>query len=52
MQIYPVTAVEVEASLWALEPELYDVIKACEELGIAIAAYSPLGRGFSARKFK
>ncbi|CDZ96728.1 Voltage-gated shaker-like K channel, subunit beta/KCNAB [Phaffia rhodozyma] len=50
--IHPVAAVEVEVSLWALEPELYEVIKACEELDIAIIGYSPLGRGIIQSNWK
>lgn len=32
-------AVEVECSLLSIEPELLEVIKACEELDIALVGY-------------
>jgi len=35
----PVVAVEVECSLLSVEPELLEVIKACEELDIAVVGY-------------
>jgi aryl-alcohol dehydrogenase-like predicted oxidoreductase len=44
-QVHPITAVQSEYSLWAREPE-DGVLAACEELGVAFVAYSPLGRGF------
>ncbi|KAF3646902.1 putative aldo-keto reductase 1 [Capsicum annuum] len=43
--IHPVTAVQMEYSLWTREIE-EDVIPLCRELGIGIVAYSPLGHGF------
>lgn len=42
--VHPVTAVQSEYSLWSRMPEL-GVIQACEELGAAFVAFSPLGRG-------
>ena len=43
--VHPISAVQVEYSLWSREPE-EDVLPACRELGIGLVAYSPLGRGF------
>jgi len=43
--IHPITAVQTEYSLWALEPE-NGMLQACKELGVTFVAYSPLGRGF------
>jgi len=42
---HPITALQSEYSLWerSLEREL---VPACEELGVTIVAYCPLGRGF------
>ncbi|KAL7412412.1 aldo/keto reductase [Mrakia frigida] len=51
-KIHPIAAVEVECSLWSLEDELLRVIKACEELDIALIAYSPLGRGLLVNDWK
>ncbi|XP_052208645.1 perakine reductase-like isoform X2 [Diospyros lotus] len=43
--VHPITAVQMEYSLWTREIE-EDIIPLCRELGIGIVAYSPLGRGF------
>ncbi|KAH9964607.1 aldo/keto reductase [Russula dissimulans] len=43
--VAPIAAVEIEVSLQAYEQQTKDVISACKELGIAVIAYSPLGRG-------
>jgi aryl-alcohol dehydrogenase-like predicted oxidoreductase len=43
--VQPVTAVQHEYSLWWRRPEV-EVLAACEELGIGLVPYSPLGRGF------
>ena len=49
--VHPITAVQSEYSLWTRDYE-YDVLPACEELGIAFVAYSPLGRGFLTGRLK
>lgn len=43
--VQPVTALQSEYSLWwrAIEPE---ILPTCEELGIGLVPFSPLGRGF------
>lgn len=46
-KVHPIAAVQIEYSLFTLDierPEI-GVKKTCDELGIAIVAYSPLGRG-------
>jgi aryl-alcohol dehydrogenase-like predicted oxidoreductase len=43
--IHPITAVQLEWSLWSRDVE-EDLIPVLRELGIGIVAYSPLGRGF------
>jgi len=43
--VHPIAAVQNEYSLWTREPEI-GVTGACRELGIALVAFSPLGRGF------
>ncbi|XP_010418012.1 PREDICTED: probable aldo-keto reductase 2 [Camelina sativa] len=45
--VHPITAVQIEWSLWSRDAE-EDIIPTCRELGIGIVAYSPLGRGFLA----
>ncbi len=47
--VHPVAAVQNEYSLWTRLPEL-GLLQACEELGTAFVAFSPVGRGiFSER---
>ena len=43
--VHPLSALQTEYSLWSRDPE-HGLLMACEELGIAFVAYSPLGRGF------
>ena len=43
--VHPITAVQSEYSLWTRDPET-TVADAAKELGVALIAYSPLGRGF------
>jgi aryl-alcohol dehydrogenase-like predicted oxidoreductase len=43
--VHPITAVQTEYSLWTRNPEIA-VLDACNELGIAFVAFSPLARGF------
>jgi aryl-alcohol dehydrogenase-like predicted oxidoreductase len=50
--IHPVALVENELSLFNLEEEALDVVKACDELGIVYTAYSPLGRGMLVQRYK
>jgi aryl-alcohol dehydrogenase-like predicted oxidoreductase len=45
--VHPITAVQSEYSLWTRNPEIA-LLDACEELGIAFVAFSPVGRGFLA----
>jgi aryl-alcohol dehydrogenase-like predicted oxidoreductase len=44
--VQPVTALQNEYSLWTRGPETDGILEVCEELGIGLVAYSPLGRGF------
>jgi aryl-alcohol dehydrogenase-like predicted oxidoreductase len=48
--VHPITAVQTEYSLWTrdVEPEILPTLR---ELGIALVAYSPLGRGFLSGRF-
>ncbi|KAF8032223.1 hypothetical protein BT93_D1216 [Corymbia citriodora subsp. variegata] len=43
--VHPITAVQLEWSLWTRDVEA-EIVPTCRELGIGIVAYSPLGRGF------
>jgi aryl-alcohol dehydrogenase-like predicted oxidoreductase len=44
--VQPVSALQNEYSLWTRGPETNGILQACEELGIGLVAYSPLGKGF------
>jgi aryl-alcohol dehydrogenase-like predicted oxidoreductase len=44
--VQPVAALQNEYSLWTRGPESNGIFAACEELGIGLVAYSPLGKGF------
>lgn len=50
-RVHPLAAVQVEYSLWTRDPEAA-LLPTLEELGIALVAYSPLGRGFLAGRFR
>jgi aryl-alcohol dehydrogenase-like predicted oxidoreductase len=43
--VQPVAAVQNEFSIWWRRPEA-EVLPTCEELGIGLVAYSPLGKGY------
>ncbi|KAA8527869.1 hypothetical protein F0562_035262 [Nyssa sinensis] len=43
--VHPITAVQLEWSLWTRDVE-EEIVPTCRELGIGIVSYSPLGRGF------
>lgn len=45
--VHPIAAVQNEYSLWTRNPEI-NMLQACEELGVALVAFSPLARGFLA----
>ncbi|CAO2831432.1 unnamed protein product [Amaranthus hypochondriacus] len=45
--VHPITAVQMEWSLWSRDIE-EEIVPTCRELGIGIVPYSPLGRGFFA----
>jgi aryl-alcohol dehydrogenase-like predicted oxidoreductase len=44
--VQPVTALQNEYSMWTRGPETNGILDACDELGIGLVAYSPLGKGF------
>jgi aryl-alcohol dehydrogenase-like predicted oxidoreductase len=48
--VHPIAAVQSEYSLWTRDVE-EEVLPTLDELGIALVAYSPLGRGFLAGRF-
>jgi aryl-alcohol dehydrogenase-like predicted oxidoreductase len=48
--VHPIAAVQSEYSLWTRDVE-DEILPTLEELGIALVAYSPLGRGFLSGRF-
>jgi aryl-alcohol dehydrogenase-like predicted oxidoreductase len=50
-KIHPIAAVQTEYSLFSREPE-DALLPVLDELGIALVAYSPLGRGFLGGRFR
>jgi aryl-alcohol dehydrogenase-like predicted oxidoreductase len=44
--VQPVAVLQNEYSLWTRGPETNGILDACEELGIGLVPYSPLGKGF------
>lgn len=44
--VHPITSLQTEYSLWTRNVEHDGTLQTCRELGIALVAYSPLGRGF------
>jgi aryl-alcohol dehydrogenase-like predicted oxidoreductase len=48
--VHPVTSVQSELSLWTRDV-LAEVLPYCEQQGIALIPFSPLGRGFLAGRF-
>jgi aryl-alcohol dehydrogenase-like predicted oxidoreductase len=53
-KVHPISAVQIEYSPFALEIEdpQIDLLKTCRELGVAVVAYSPIGRGMLFGTFK
>jgi aryl-alcohol dehydrogenase-like predicted oxidoreductase len=48
--VHPIAAVQTEYSLWTRDVE-EEILPTMQELGIALVAYSPLGRGFLSGRF-
>ncbi|KAK9453291.1 NADP-dependent oxidoreductase domain-containing protein [Dipodascopsis uninucleata] len=51
-KIHPISAVQIEYSLFSHEAERNGLLDACKELGVSVVAYSPLGRGVLTGAFK
>jgi aryl-alcohol dehydrogenase-like predicted oxidoreductase len=52
--VHPITALQVEYSLFTLDIEspASEILKTCRELGVAIVAFSPIGRGVLTGQFQ
>jgi aryl-alcohol dehydrogenase-like predicted oxidoreductase len=53
-KVHRIAAVQIEYSPFTLDIEdpKIGLLKACRELGVAVVAYSPLGRGFLTGRYK
>ncbi|MCJ1388877.1 hypothetical protein MMC18_001728 [Xylographa bjoerkii] len=53
-KVHPISCVEAEYSPFALEieSEQINLLSTCRELGVAVMAYSPLGRGFLIGRYR
>lgn len=51
-KVTKIDALQIEYSLWQTDIEQNGILDACKELDVALIAYSPLGRGMLAGKFK
>jgi aryl-alcohol dehydrogenase-like predicted oxidoreductase len=53
-KIHHIAAVQIEYSPWALDIESpqIDLLRTCRELGVAVVAYSPIGRGMLSGTFR
>jgi aryl-alcohol dehydrogenase-like predicted oxidoreductase len=49
--VHPIVAVQTEYSLWTRDPE-EDILPTLREIGSTLVAYSPLGRGMLAGRFR
>ncbi|KAJ3215313.1 hypothetical protein HDU67_000590 [Dinochytrium kinnereticum] len=50
--VHPISAVQLEYSPWSVDIESNGILETCRDLGIAVVAYSPLGRGFLTGQIK
>jgi aryl-alcohol dehydrogenase-like predicted oxidoreductase len=50
-RVHPIAAVQTEYSLFSRDPE-DELLPTLRELGVALVAYSPLGRGFLGGRFR
>jgi aryl-alcohol dehydrogenase-like predicted oxidoreductase len=50
-KVHPITALQSEYSLWTRDVESHGSLAAARHLGVALVAYSPLGRGFLTGSF-
>ncbi|KAN0087975.1 NADP-dependent oxidoreductase domain containing protein [Tylopilus felleus] len=51
-KVHPISIVEIEISPFSYEQHTRDVIATAKDLGVAVAGYSPLGRGFLTGQIK
>ncbi|EXJ62338.1 alcohol dehydrogenase [Cladophialophora yegresii CBS 114405] len=50
--VHQVSALQVEYNPFVLDIEKNDLLRTCRELGVAVVAYSPVGRGFLTGQIK
>lgn len=52
VKVTKIVAVEIELSLWSIDPLTNGIFKACAKNGIPVVAYAPLGRGILTGEIK
>ncbi|KAJ5810446.1 NADP-dependent oxidoreductase domain-containing protein [Penicillium pulvis] len=50
--VHPIAALQMEYSPFAMDIEKNDLLQTCRELGVAVVAYSPIGRGLLTGQIK
>ncbi|CAI7606095.1 unnamed protein product [Penicillium glandicola] len=50
--VHPISALQMEYSLFRLDIESSGILKTCRELSVTVVAYSPIGRGILAGQFR
>jgi len=51
-KVHPIAALQSEYSLWTRDIDKLGILEAARRLGVALVAYSPLGRGFLTASFE
>jgi aryl-alcohol dehydrogenase-like predicted oxidoreductase len=51
-KVHPIAALQSEYSLWTRDIEKLGILETTRRLGVALVAYSPLGRGFLTASFE
>ena len=51
-KVHPIAALQSEYSLWTRDIEKLGILSTARRLGVALVAYSPLGRGFLTASFE
>src|SRR6201999_807805 len=51
-RVHQISALQIEYNPFVLEIESNELLRTCRELGVAVVAYSPVGRGFLTGQIK
>ncbi|KAK4869982.1 hypothetical protein LT330_005706 [Penicillium expansum] len=50
--VHPISALQMEYSLFTLDIESSEILETCRELGVTVVAFSPIGRGILTGQFR